>query len=126
MLYLLTRSGVSNDLFDNAKEIKRILASTKNVYDVYDKILNEAVRIDKNELVLIVLGSAGKCLAYDMFNLGYQVVDIGQVDMYYAWYLKGQEIKTPNPYKYVLHLPEMEIKDIDNIEYNKQIIAKIM
>lgn len=71
------------------------------------------------------MGPVGKCLAYDLFNVGYQVVDIGQIDMDYEWYLAGQGVKVPNPKKYVSQLPEMEITDIDDDEYYKQIIVRI-
>ena len=120
-----TRTGVGNDLLADAKSIERILAPTKNASVVYNQLLKEALKINKDKLILVVLGPAGKCLAYDMFNQGYQVVDIGQIDMDYEWYLAGQGVKVPNPKKYVSQLPEMEIIDIDDDKYKAQIIAHV-
>ncbi len=120
-----TRTGAGNDLLAGAKSIERILAPTKNASVVYNQLLKEALKINKDKLILVVLGPAGKCLAYDMFNQGYQVVDIGQIDMDYEWYLAGQGVKVPNRKKYVSQLPEMEIIDIDDDEYYRQIICRI-
>lgn len=120
-----TRTGACNDLLAGAKSIERIIAPTKNASEVYNKLLQETLKINKEKLILIVLGPAGKCLAYDLFNEGYQVVDIGQIDMDYEWYLARQGVKVPNPKKYVSQLPEMEITDIDDDEYYKQIIVCI-
>ena len=36
-----SRNGIGNDLFNNAKSIKRILCPPKNAFFVYDKIINE-------------------------------------------------------------------------------------
>ena len=120
-----TRTGACNDLLAGAKSIERIIAPTKNASEVYDKLLEETLKINKEKLILVVLGPVGKCLAYDLFNVGYQVVDIGQIDMDYEWYLAGQGVKVPNPKKYVSQLPEMEITDIDDDEYKEQIIVHI-
>lgn len=121
-----TRTGAGNDLLAGAKSIERIIAPTKNASEVYNQLLEETLKINKEKLILVVLGPAGKCLAYDLFNVGYQVVDIGQIDMDYEWYLAGQGVKVPNPKKYVSQLPEMEITDIDDEGYYRQIITKII
>lgn len=120
-----TRTGQGNDLFDNAKSIKRILAPTKGAFDVYEKILEASLKIEKSALVLIVLGPAGKVLAYDLIRAGFQVVDIGQIDMDYEWFKAGLGEKIPIPNKYVSQLPPTQVQDIDDIEYSQQIIIKI-
>lgn len=120
-----TRTGCGNDLFNNAKSIKRILCPTKNAYDKYGEILSYAKKLDKDYLVLVALGPAGKVLAYDLVREGYQVVDIGQIDMDYDWYLAGAGFRVPNPYKYVSQLPPAEILELEDEDYAKQVIARV-
>lgn len=120
-----TRAGVKNDLFDNAKSISRLLCPTKNAFSKYEQILDEALKIEKSKLILIILGPAGKLLTYDMFMKGYQVVDIGQIDMDYDWYKANLGYKIPSPYKYVSQQPETEISDVNDEPYISQIICEI-
>lgn len=120
-----TRTGVGNDLLDNTKSIRRILCPTKNAWDRYDEIEEKALNESKDKLVLIALGPAGKVIGYDLFKNGYQVIDIGQMDMDYDWYLRGTGFKVGNKYKYVSQLPPAEITEIDNADYIGQIIAHI-
>lgn len=120
-----TRTGYGNDLFDNAKSIKRVLCPTFNAYAKYDEILECGKKLDKNCLILIVLGPAGKVLAYDLIQEGYQVVDVGQVDMDYDWYLAGNGFRVPNPNKYVSQLPPTAINEIKDEVYTSQVLFKI-
>lgn len=76
-----SRLGVGNDLFDNAKSIKRILAPVTNAYVCYDKIIQQAKLLDKNVLILLALGATATCLAYDLCREGYQSIDIEHVDI---------------------------------------------
>ena len=120
-----TRTGYGNDLFDNAKSIKRILCPTFNAYAKYNEILAYSKRVDKDCLILMVLGPAGKVLAYDLVQEGYQVVDIGQIDMDYDWYLAGAGFKVPNPNKYVSQLPPSAVHEITDDMYRKQILFRV-
>lgn len=120
-----TRTGYGNDLFDNAKSIKRVLCPTFNAYSKYDEILACGKKLDKNCLILIVLGPAGKILAYDLIQVGYQVVDIGQIDMDYEWYLSGAGFRVPNPNKYVSQLPPTAVNEINDTVYESQILFRV-
>lgn len=120
-----TRTGQGNDLFDNVKSTRRILCPTQNAYAKYEEILETAKALIKDELVLCVLGPAGKVLAYDLISCGHQVVDIGQIDMDYEWYRAGVGKKVPNPTKYVSQLPPAEVEDVNDKIYQSQIIALI-
>ncbi len=120
-----TRTGQGNDLLDNVKSLKRILCPTKNAYAKYQEILDTAKVLIRDELVLCVLGPTGKVLAYDLINSGHQVVDMGQMDMDYEWYLAGVGKKVPNPTKYVSQLPPAEVEEVDDEIYHSQIIALI-
>lgn len=120
-----TRTGYKNDLFDNTRSIKRILCPTFNAYAKYDEILSCSRKVDKGCLILVALGPAGKILSYDLIRDGYQVVDIGQIDMDYEWYLSGTGFRVPNPNKYVSQLPPAVISDITDDTYQEQILFKI-
>lgn len=120
-----TRSGWKNDLFSNTSSIQRVIAPTKNAYTYYDEILSEAKKISKDKLILIALGPAGKVLGLDLYLEGYQVIDIGQLDMDYDWYKADIGLRVPNPYKYISQLPETAVSDVVDEEYEEQIIARI-
>lgn len=120
-----TRTGQGNDLLDNAGSVQRILCPTQNAYRRYQDILEEAKKISRDKLILCALGPAGKVLAYDLILNGYQVVDIGQIDMEYEWYRAGVGIKVPNPTKYVSQLPPALVEEIHDEKYQSQIIAVI-
>lgn len=120
-----TRTGQGNDLLYNANSVQRILCPTKNAFSRYAEIAAVAKRVPKEFLILCVLGPAGKVLAYELISCGYQVVDIGQIDMDYEWYRVNANVKLPNPTKYVSQLPPAEVEDVNDEKYVEQIIACI-
>ncbi len=116
-----TRTGQGNDLLDNAASVERVLCPTKNSYRKYEKIFELCRTLPEDKLVLITLGPAGKVLAYDLYLEGYQVVDIGQIDMDYEWFLAGAGKRVPIPHKYVSQISPMEIEEIHDEKYERQI-----
>lgn len=91
----LTRMGVGNDLFSNAKSIRRILCPSKNAWDRYDEILDSITKIEnkKNVLFILALGPTATVLAYDVCKLGVQVLDLGHIDVQYEYFLKKAKTK---------------------------------
>lgn len=120
-----TRTGYGNDLFDNAGSLRRILAPTSNAFDKYKEILSAASKLEKDCLILVVLGQTANLLVYDLMKRGYQAVDIGQIDMDYEWYKIRAKERMPIPDRYVSQLPPAEIMEITDEEYWHQIIEKI-
>lgn len=120
-----TRTGCGNDLLCNAQSVQRILCPTVNAFSCYEEILEEALKLNKGSLILVALGPAGKVLAYDLVQEGYQVVDIGQVDMDYEWYQAGKGVRIPVENKYVSQLPPAYVGEWHDLQYQKQIIIKI-
>lgn len=93
-----TRSGVGNDLYDNAKSIQRILGPATNAFDRYDEILAAiTISVSKDRLILLSLGMTATVLAYDLAKLGYQAIDLGHLDIEYEWYLQGRVMDKPVP-----------------------------
>mgnify|MGYP002509914086 CR=1 FL=1 len=120
-----TRTGYGNDLLDNVRSLRRLLCPTRNAFDKYEEILKEASRLDKNCLILIVLGVVSEVLVFDLMRKGFQAVDIGQIDMDYEWYLAGAKKRVPIPDRYVSQLPPAEIEEVTDEIYLKQIIGHI-
>ena len=124
-----TRFGEGNDFLDNAKSVHRILCPSMNAFAKYHEILSvaeEKIPKDKNTLVLIALGMTATIIAYDMYKLGYQAIDIGHADIEYSWWkMKAQE-RCPVPGKATFEAGAYEgIGDVDDDVYKKQIIAEI-
>ena len=84
-----TRLGVGNDLFSNAKSIKRILCPAENAFNVYEKILGTIADCWQGELVVLALGPTATVLASDLSRKGVQALDLGHIDIQYEWYLAG-------------------------------------
>lgn len=121
-----SRLGVGNDLFDNAKSIRRILCPPRNAFDKYAEILNEALQINKEALFLIALGPTATVLAYDLARAGYQAIDIGHVDIEYEWWRMRAKRKVKLQRKYVNESANgKEVEDAGE-EYQRQIINRII
>lgn len=82
-----THNGVGNDLFSQAKSIARIIGPGKNAYAVQEQIFEECCKFPKETLILFSLGIAAKGLVNRLFQKGYRVLDIGNLDMEYEWFL---------------------------------------
>lgn len=80
------------NIFDCAKSINFIHAKSKNAFEDYDELIKKAKKIDKNRLVVLILGPTATILAYDLAKLGYKALDIGHIAKDYDWF-----------YKYVKH-----------------------
>ena len=122
-----SRLGIGNDLFDNMKSIQRIICPSENAFEIYDKIYNEALKIDKNKLVLLALGPTATVLAYDLFKAGYQAIDIGHVDIEYEWFLRKATKKIKIESKYVTEVKEgrENIQEVKDEKYKNEIVAII-
>ncbi len=123
-----SRLGVGNDLFNNAKTISRIICPEKDAFEIYDEILKEISKIDKNKLILLALGPTATVLAYDLYKMGYRAIDIGHVDIEYEWFLRKAKEKIKIDTKYVTEVKdgENDIKDIEDKKYEKEIISNLV
>lgn len=84
--------NINHNVFECAKSIDYIYAPTVNAFSVYDDILAKAKTIDKNRLVIIILGPSTTVLAYDLSNAGYQALDMGHIAKSYDTFCKNHEI----------------------------------
>ncbi len=83
-----THNGVGNDLFDSAGSIERIICPPSDAYGALPAILDACLGYDKDRLFLLSVGVAAKFLALELFRRGYRVLDIGNMDMEYEWYVR--------------------------------------
>lgn len=92
-----THNGVGNDLFASAVSVERIICPSSNAMEVYYKIMQECEKYPKDRLFLLSLGVTAKFLAEELFLRGYRVIDIGNLDMEYEWYLQKCDKKVVLP-----------------------------
>lgn len=124
-----SKLGMGNDLFSNAKSIKRIICPATNSYEKKELIKNSILKnVSKETMILASLGPTASILAVEMTELGYQFVDIGQVDVEYMWYLKHSVLRDEIPGKYVNESGSKVCSNIyDNDErYLNSIIDRIV
>lgn len=122
-----SRLGIGNDLFNNAKSIQRILGPKENAFRVYNDILKELKKIDKEKIIFLALGPTATVLAYDLSKLGYQAIDIGHIDIEYEWFLQGAKEKVAIENKYVGEAKGGQVVGISqDKKYLEQIIAKVL
>jgi len=121
-----SRVGVGNDLFENARSIRRILAPAVDAFSKYGDILQAVSTQDPKNLVLIALGPTATVLAHDLHKLGYQAVDIGHLDIEYEWYRRNAPVKVRIDKKYVNEVPGGEkVGDMFDGRYLQQIAQRI-
>lgn len=121
-----SRLGVGNDLFDNAKSIKRILCPPLNSYSKYDEIKESVLSLtDKNDLIIMALGPTATAMAFELSNER-QCLDLGHIDIEYEWFRMGVRKKVPIPSKYVNEVEDgRSPEDSTDEEYKKEIIKII-
>lgn len=88
--------NIKTNIFACAKSSEYMYAPAMNAFDEYEEILERAKQINKDRLVIIILGPTATVLAYDLAQKGYQALDIGHIAKSYDAYLKntGHNYKT--------------------------------
>jgi len=122
-----TRSGVGNDLYNNAKSIQRILGPATNAIDKYDEMLNAIKNnVLKDNLIMLSYGPTATVLAYDLAKLGYQAIDIGHLDIEYEWMRRGVQTEVVIDGKYTNEAKGGDVvADCNDEQYFSQIICDI-
>lgn len=87
-----SRLGIGNDLFANAKSIRRILCPSVNAYERYNEIFNTVIQLTyQDDLIICALGPTATVLSYDLSHNNRRALDLGHVDIEYEWYLMGAQ-----------------------------------
>ena len=121
-----SRSGVGNDLFDNANSVERIVCPSKNAYSKIDEIESSIEKHAENKLILLILGPTAKVLAYRLSNKDYQAIDMGHIDSEYEWFKMGAtyKVKLDNKHTAEHNFDENIILNEDD-DYNRQVVVRI-
>lgn len=123
-----SRMGIGNDLFDKCKSVRRILCPAINAFNKYNEILSSTIEnAHKDDLILIALGPTASVLAYDLYNSGFQAIDIGHIDIEYEWMKLNVREKVRVHGKFVNEISGGNMVDDSGIDdkYYGQIIAEI-
>ena len=122
-----TRLGMGNNLLDNARKIQRIICPAIDAFNYYEKIINTIkIKVNKNKLILIALGPTATILTYDLYRIGYRVIDIGHIDIEYEWFLRKAKFKIPINNKYVSESDQQNFTFFKDNNYHRQIISRIL
>ena len=122
-----SRSGVGNDLFDEANSIKRIICPSHSAFSRVHEIEQEIEKYAAGRLILCMLGPTAKVLAYHLSQKGYQVLDIGHIDSEYEWMKMGAKTKVKFSHKHTAEYNfDQDIEFIEDETYNSQIVVKIL
>jgi glycosyltransferase family protein len=81
---------VSTNLIDNSLGTSYINAPSKHAFEKYDELLAQVTQYPKDTVVLISLGPTATVMAYDLYKLGYQALDIGHAFKDYHMFTKNQ------------------------------------
>ena len=122
-----SRSGMGNDLFDEANSIKRIICPSHSAFSRVHEIEDEIEKYAAGRLILCMLGPTAKVLAYHLSQKGYQVLDIGHIDSEYEWMKMGAKTKVKFSHKHTAEYNfDQDIEFIEDETYNSQIVSKIL
>lgn len=121
-----SRSGVGNDLFDNAQSVERIICPSRNAYGKVQVIQETVEKYADGKLVFLMLGPTAKVLAYHLSQKGIQAIDLGHVDSEYEWFKIGATSKVKFSHKHTAeHNFDQEIQFVEDEIYNKQVVVRI-
>lgn len=121
-----TKLGCNNDLFKNARTLKRVITLDRNAFSYYDRIYTCVKDNASNfDLVLIALGPTATVLAYELSKIDIRAIDIGHIDIEYEWFLRGVDEKIAIEGKFVNEVENnLQFNRIDE-NYNYEILAEI-
>lgn len=86
---------VNNPVLGNARSIKIIKCAKTNAYNEYKCLLDKArEQGTQNILYLLAAGPTATVLAFDLFRLGYQSIDVGQLFGILWTDVEGQQTTT--------------------------------
>ena len=121
-----TRMGVGNDLFSNAKTVKRILAPAVGAFERYDDIRKTVLEHYQGELIMMALGPTATILAADFAGCGIQALDIGNIDIEYEWFLRGARERVAIPGKFTNEARDGRVYSVcEDPLYLSQIVARV-
>jgi len=95
-----TFDNIRYNIFDCAKSIEYQYAPSKNAFDKYDEIFNNAKENSQNRLIIIILGPTATVLAYDLAQHGIRALDLGHIAKDYNAYMSKMDIDANSTNKF--------------------------
>ena len=122
-----SRLGVGTDLFSNSHSIQRVLCPPTDAFSSYDIILEYIKNnLPKDTLILLALGPTATVMAVELSQIGYQAVDIGNVDKEYEWCEAKATHKTVNPIKFTMEVENgTDVEECLDPSYVNQVVHTI-
>ena len=74
----------SRGFLAGATEVQWVLGPHTNAFSMYDDILAKVDKYGRDFLVILSLGPTATVMAYDIFKMGFQALDIGHMPMFFA------------------------------------------
>lgn len=118
-----SKNGVFDDLFTDCVSVERVIGPSTSAYELYDEILSKCMSMDRDKLFLLSLGPTAKPLALDLHKAGYRVIDIGNLDLEYQFFLNGVDSKDAVKKEY--YDPNSDFYKECMERYNSQILYSI-
>lgn len=83
---------IKYNVVDNASDVSYIYGPTIGAFEKYDELKERVSSAPKDNILIFALGPCGKILAYDAFNAGYRVLDMGHLIKNYDFYKRYPEM----------------------------------
>jgi glycosyltransferase family protein len=84
--------NITYNALDVCKSVEYIYGPSKDAFAEYDKLYDNALKVDKDRIICVILGPAAKVLVYDLHCKGRIAWDIGHYLKDYDVYMKKQPI----------------------------------
>lgn len=79
------------NIFEEAESIKYIYGPRKNAWDQHDEIIKKIEKEGKENLLIFIIGMAGKAMIPEVTDMGYTAWDIGHLAKGYNAYMTGMD-----------------------------------
>lgn len=80
--------NIENDVFEEANSKEFVWGPSKNAFDYYEEIYEQACSYSKDKTLCFILGPASKALVYRLSQEGYMAWDIGHMAKDYEFFCK--------------------------------------
>lgn len=82
--------NLENDVFEEASSKEFVWGPSKNAFEHYEEIYEQACTYSKDKTLCFILGPASKALVYRLSQEGYMAWDIGHMAKDYEYFCKKQ------------------------------------
>ena len=124
-----SRLGVGNDLLAQATACYRIICPAVNAFRYRREILQAFLdmKFAHEVLVILALGPTATVLSAELFDYGYQVIDIEHIDVEYMWSLMRAKYKVPVKGRWVNEAGGIheELEESVLTAYRREIVCRV-